>query len=91
MYTFSTKAGKFIRKAIKFYDVFGGLNKYINSRDFWYFHKYSSSLILVVLCYFIFLSSDATAVAVTTDAAFHFIYIVHEPLIPNYIQHNIHI
>lgn len=25
---------KFIRKAIKFYEVFGGLNKYINSRDF---------------------------------------------------------
>jgi hypothetical protein len=25
---------KFIRKAIKFYELFGGLNKYINSRDF---------------------------------------------------------
>lgn len=25
---------KFIRKAIKFYEVFGGLNKNINSRDF---------------------------------------------------------
>ena len=25
---------KFIRKAIKFYEVFGGLNKYITSRDF---------------------------------------------------------
>jgi hypothetical protein len=50
------KAGKFIRKVIKLYEVFWGLNKYINSRDFWYFHKYSSfvgwltGLLFLVIC-----------------------------------------
>jgi hypothetical protein len=45
------KAGKFIRKAIKFYDVFGGLNKYtLIQRDFRYFHKYSFLVLLLFGC-----------------------------------------
>jgi hypothetical protein len=67
----STKAVEiYYGKAIKFYDVFGGLNKYtLIQRDFWYFHKYSSPSTTMFMFGVLplFLVCEAEAVIKTLD------------------------